>query len=240
MNKIPIIIPTYNRQDLLKECIYYLSKCNSLNNFFVITSEEPNEECSKIIDKIYFIEVVRNKNINKLGCNANLDKCINYGLQYEKFIILEDDVLPSIDFLEYFLWAFNESKNMNEIFFINAYHKDGNLHDYEKVCRTNNFMAWGWGCYSSKYVELKSMGFKIEYDKNYNHTTNLPDAWDGQLNEFILNCNNVKILKPLLSRVQNVGSIGTWTTDPDWHKNNVFCNQWMSGLDYSSINYKII
>jgi hypothetical protein len=238
-NKIPIIMPTYNRSNYLKECLDNLSKCRSLQKFFIITSEEPNEEVSNLLDSVNFIDISRNKNEQKIGCNANLDKCINYGLSYEKFIILEDDVVPSKDFLEYFLWCFEYTKNRDDIHLIIAYNQINDLANYENLLFTNQFMAWGWGCHSRKYLELKNKGFNIDYNKNYNHETNLPDAWDSQLCQFISD-NDIKILKPQVSRVQNIGSIGTWTKDAEWHKNIVHCKNWMGDLDINNINYKIL
>lgn len=237
LNKIPIIMPTYNRPDYLINCLSHLSNCKELDKFFIITSEEPNEEVSKIWDSVDFIKVVRNKNLNKLGCNANIDKSINYGLDYDKFVFLEDDLLPSIDFLQYFLWAFQECEKKENLYLIQAYNNSENIEKYQFATSHNRFKPWGWGCLSKKYKYIKKLGFIIEYNRDVNQYSNLPMAWDSQLDEFIEN-NNILVMKPFVSRIQNIGEFGTWVNSPDWHKENQFCKAWMGDINLLDIEYK--
>lgn len=237
LNRIPIIMPTYNRPDYLINCLSHLSKCKELDKFFILTSEEPNEEISKIWDYVDFINVVRNKNSNKLGCNPNIDKSINYGLYYDKFVFLEDDLLPSVDFLQYFLWAFEECERNKDLYLIQAYSNSDNLDNHNLVNSHNKFRPWGWGCLSERYKHIKKLGFIIEYNRDVNEFSNLPMAWDSQLDEFVEN-NNILVMKPYVSRIQNIGEFGTWVQSPEWHKEKQFCKSWMGDINLLDIEYK--
>jgi len=117
MNKIPIVMPTYNRSQYLVQVLEGLSKCENLDKFFIVTSEEPDcPEVSALFDKVDFIKIVRWKNEEKLGCNKNVIQAINFGFDCsDVVVVLEDDIVPGRDFLNYFLWGFENIKPENDI-----------------------------------------------------------------------------------------------------------------------------
>ena len=179
---------------------------NNINSFFVITFEEPNAECSQIVDKIDFIDVIRNKNEERLGCNRNFAKLFETALNLEKFILLEDDIVPQKDFLNYFLWAFKELENDENVKIIGAYSRANG--EPNKVELSKEFCPWGWGGWGKK--------LKNTIDFTFQGATS---SWDCYLNEYMIN-NNLYSVKPILSRVQNIGEVGTFVLSAEWQKEN--------------------
>jgi len=225
-NKIPILMPMYNRPDYLKITLNALKKCQNIEKFFIITFEEPNEDCSKIVDNIDFVEVIRFKNINKLGIKENFASLLKIALKFEKFIVLEDDIVPNRDFLNYFLWAFNEYNNNENVKTISAYSRtNGNPNDVELK---NEFCPWGWGSWSRKLNGFIDFSFKDTY------------GWDESINKYII-YNKLFSVKPIISRVQNIGECGTYVVSPEWHNINHHTKYTIDELNIEPIsNFNLI
>lgn len=206
-NKTPILMPMYNRPNYLIQTIDALRKCEGISNFFIITFEEPDELCSEIMDSVDFVDIIRNKNNEKFGINKNFEHLFKIALKFEKFIVLEDDIVPEIDFLNYFNWAFDNTKSDDNIKTICAYSRSSDK-DIYGTCIDNRFCPWGWGAWTNKVKEL------IDFNLSEYH-----DGYDVYIDEEFRK-NGYNCLYPQISRVQNIGEVGTYVPSPEWHKEN--------------------
>lgn len=220
--KIPIIMPTYNRPQYLVQVLEGLSKCESLDKFYIITSEEPGQPLvSKLFNKVNFIEIRRYVNKAKLGCNANISSAITRELKNnERVVVLEDDIIPGRDFLNYFLWGF-ENLNPKEMAVIAAYNsgrEDSPIEQLSIVHKYKWFHPWGWGTWKKTWDDF----YKLNKE-NLNRT----ESWDSQFQKYLLSHDSYYELQPEISRSQNIGEIGTYVPSPEWQRENQRCLFWI-------------
>jgi len=225
-NKIPILMPTYNRPHYLKTVLESLKKCDSLEYFKIITSEEPSQpEVSLLFDNVDFIEIERYKNEQRLGCNKNISSAISRIFEkHEELVVLEDDIVPGRDFLNYFLWGFNNKELWETVSILTAYNRANSLDENIQTTKTRSwFSCWGWGTKKSVWdVFYKSQKRELE--------ENTGVAWDTQFNSYVLK-ENLLELYPLIGRSQNIGEVGTYVPSPEWQRENQFCKYWIDNIN---------
>ncbi|KAJ5068001.1 protein o-linked-mannose beta-12-n-acetylglucosaminyltransferase 1/alpha-13-mannosyl-glycoprotein 2-beta-n-acetylglucosaminyltransferase [Anaeramoeba ignava] len=86
---LPILMPTYGREKYLNQVLNKLGNLTNLDQVMIIFSQDGNnEEIAKLIDN--FIE-----NHPKIPMHLHSDSVV----------VLEDDLLPSEDFIQYFIWV---------------------------------------------------------------------------------------------------------------------------------------
>jgi hypothetical protein len=237
--KIPIVMPTYNRPDYLLKVLAALSECENLNKFKIITSEEPNEEVSKVWDNVnlFECEVERHKNPERFGCTKNIFSALNLGFeQSDKVIVLEDDIVPSKDFLNFFLWAFEEYKDDKNVFGISTYQLireklDENLLD--KAVKLNLFNPWGWGLWKDSFDEIKTFTGETFLAQS-------ATSWDILLFNKVITQLKYNFIFPKIGRTQNIGEHGTYVPSAEWQRANVFTPFNASSYDKTFTNFKEI
>ena len=158
MDKIPIVMPTYNRPQYLSQVLEGLSKCENLDKFFIVTSEEPGcPEVFELFNKVDFIEIKRHINSVRLGCNDNVIQAINLGfLCSEYVVVLEDDIVPGRDFLNYFLWGFENIKPENGIVTLSAYHRLEQSDEKIDIVEIRNCFCFSSTSKKSEFIQALS------------------------------------------------------------------------------------
>jgi hypothetical protein len=234
--KIAIAMPMYNRRNDIAEVIIALSK-NDLTDCIIVTSEEPCEEVSSLLDGINFLNIKRHKNPERLGCNGNIVQSLNLAFQEADYVIcLEDDIVPGKDFIELYRWYFSQVELTKKYPIITSYNKsnDNYLGIIDIFCKTlvnkvdsvYGFCPWGWGMTKENW---ESKFNKFEF-------IDLPSSltWDLQFAEHLIE-NDSKILHPVVGRSQNIGSEGTYVPSKEFHEQHQHCKYWIDSYDFPKV-----
>jgi hypothetical protein len=189
----------------------------------------------------------------QIGCAANTHKVLKLGFDTgANFVIhLEDDTIPSRDYLRYMEFAEKSFRDNPEIFVIVGWNRrlEANLpEEYNLIGKRKSpvtFQAWGtW-----KYIwdEIKDEWFGISWKPDYKHPDNAQLVPEGE--EFMrLIIKNpfgswgYPMLKyfskgrlevfPYISRCQNIGDVkGCFNSSPQWHKENIWTPIWANQIE---------
>lgn len=217
-NKIPIVIPTYNRPEFLIQVVTALKLCDNIDLFKIYTSEEPGYPAVQtIFNNIDFIEIDRHINEHRLGCNRNVIQAIDRGFDHGDFVVvLEDDIVPGKDFLNLCLWAMEPLKDNTDLFCVTGFERlpgPFSLEQQGLVHRKKWFLPWGWATWKHKW-ENAALQMVNEYSKT---VVNIP-SWDCNFSDQYFNINNLYILQPTIARTKNIGVYGQYVPSAAWHK----------------------
>ncbi|WP_457747005.1 glycosyltransferase [Sulfurimonas sp.] len=206
-NLYPIIIFTYRR--IPKELIQSLLK-NSLakdSELYIFSDGSKNKyDYNDIVQVRNFLKGINGfKNITLIESEVNkgLANSIIYGVtkiinEYDRVIVLEDDLVVSKDFLEYMNEALDFYKDDNKIWSISGY--SPNLHclkNYDKdVYLSVRANSWGWATWKDRWDSIDwNVKDWNEFKKNKKSVSN-----------FMLGGNDMfKMLE-----LQMLGKIDSW------------------------------
>ena len=206
MNSLaPIVIFTYNRPKNLSELLNSLQDNDLANNsivyFFVdfpknIKDKNANDEVLKIVNRSWKFKekyiVLRKEN---LGIRDNIVDGVSTILKnYEKIIVLEEDLVVGKYFLEFMNTALTKFKNQSNVWHISGYNYKVNNPFGNSSFLTKHMSCWGWGTWRENWLCL---------DKNMLNNINIE-----QIKEFNFN-NLIKSNYEQLHSNQ-VGKIKTW------------------------------
>lgn len=227
---IPIVIPTNNRPDYLIKVLVALFKCENLDKFKVMTFEEPNSDVSSLLDNFGLLDIERHPNPSHLGCTKNIHHALTSGFnQFDKVIVLEDDIIPAPDFLNYFLWAFDTYEYSNDILGICSYqmHKEKPASDLiNRTDVSRMFNPWGWGTWVNRFNRIDNSGIFRREEK----------SWDCLLAEHFYFGKYNLFIKPVVGRTQNIGEHGTYVPSPEWQRANQHTPFWAGDGSFPVIN----
>lgn len=136
-------------------------------------------------------------NAERLGCNRNTRQAVAAGLEEgDRVVVIEDDVVPGRGFFDYMDWALDEYEDDAGILTVSGYQQTPAWEvGYRSLAvREPWFTPWGWGSWRGRLEEMLA---------------GWPDqtpSWDVAMNRSVRGdrCE----VRPLLSRVQNIGSVG--------------------------------
>jgi glycosyl transferase family 2 len=166
MTLAPIILFVYNRPRHTKQLLQSLAKNELIeeSELFVFSDGARSEqdipkikEVRKLIEEISFCKQVK---LVKSQRNNGLSKSIIYGVseilkQYDRAIVLEDDLWLSSGFLKYVNDALELYKNDEEVMHVSGYlHPIG--HDQNSTHFFNLANCWGWATWSRAWHKLST------------------------------------------------------------------------------------
>ncbi len=175
---IPILILGWRRPNHLKLLIEVLRSVKPDQIYLVIDGPREGiefEEERKLIEetkKIASNEVnwncklktlFRDKN---LGCAIGVSNGIDWFFDYVDYgIILEDDVIPTIEFFEFMRKQLLKHLSSSNIFMINSTTDDELLSKlkYNIIYKSKFSKVWGWATYKDKWEKYKLYWSNIEY-----------------------------------------------------------------------------
>jgi radical SAM protein with 4Fe4S-binding SPASM domain len=224
-NRIPIAIATYERHLYLGQVLNALCKCTHLNQFMLITSEEPEQRrVSELIASIDFMPVERHLQPKRLGANLNTCMAVHYALrQSSTAIMLEEDVVPAQDFLSFMLWGLEAFQKTRDAVSIGGYQRRAvspHLDEVKSAFKASWFNAWGWGTWRDRWSRF----FR---SKLFLHSS-VP--WDILFKHYMFFEESYSIV-PSLGRTLNIGLTGTYMSPTDywqryhtryWHGNGEY------------------
>ncbi len=226
----------YNRVSKLKACIDALLKnpeCGSLEIVFFSDGYKQDKDRAAVLEVRRYIDELRGfKRVIKHYRNANLSTGPNFqeGLtflanNYDEFIIVEDDLIVSPNYLRYLLDGLSFYRKDDAVFCITGYvfpikHRD---YPYDTIVY-KRFCSYGWAGWSDRFKNIvwdkqalnklmkTSPGFKKRLNaEGYDlvrmlkkQISGVISTWDIQMQTHIAE-NRLKVIYPVLSKVSNVG-----------------------------------
>ncbi len=249
MEKIIIGVFCYNRAAKLKRCIEALLKnpeCKDLDIVFFSDGFKGERDKKGVLEVREYIDGLTGfKNVIKHFRERNFSTGPNFreGLtflsnNYEKFIVVEDDLIVSPNYVKFLMDGLEFYKDKKSVFCITAYQYPIEAANYEyDTVIYKRFCSYGWGGWADRFTNViwdhaelqklmdTSPGFKRRlnaegYDlvrmlkKQINGTIS---TWDVQLQVHVAE-NRLKVVYPVLSKVNNIGfdEESTNTFGIDW------------------------
>jgi len=279
MDKLaPIVLFAYNRPEHTKKTLEYLKK-NTLareSDLFIFldgpkdyNSGKKVDEVKKIIGNINGFKriVIEISKENKGLANSvisGVSKVIN---DYGKVIVLEDDLLTSIDFLDYMNNALNFYKNNNKIWSISGYNIPIEIPKGYKSDIYLSYRASSWG-YATWKDRWNKTDWEVKSYKNFyknKKEQKLFDKGGYDLSEMLVNQMNGKIdswairwcysqfknktftIYPIKTKIKNIGLDGSGTHSKEIKDFNSKFNQGFKVISNEikfekniEINYEIL
>lgn len=241
-NLAPIVLFCYNRPAHLEKTIESLQQ-NTLaaESDLIIYSDGPKKASdAALIGQLrdYLTTVQGFKSVKiiqseqNIGLAASIIKGVTEVLnEFEKVIVLEDDMLSAPDFLEFMNEALIAYESRNDVFSVSAYGPPISLPGNYKqdLYLARRASSWGWGTWLSKWkkADWKVNGFaelfKNEAKRNQ-FTLGGEDLWPMLVkqqrkvidswairwtySQFI---NNAYGVYPVHSKIRNIGTDGSGT-----------------------------
>lgn len=231
----PIILFLYNRSEHSKKVLSSLKK-NLLSRkseliIFCDGAKDINDK--KYVNKVHKIldnlEGFAKIQIFKRKKNHGLKKQILSGLsyiskKYEKFIVLEDDIIVNENFLYYMNKSLNYYQRDNFIWHINGWNypsfKSSEHYDifFDQVMN-----CWGWATWSKNWKKIilnqntidkkfnKNLIYKLNLDGTENFWHQFQENKNKNINTWAIFwfitifLNNAKCIRPKLSMTENIG-----------------------------------
>ncbi|OGU33279.1 MAG: sugar transferase, partial [Ignavibacteria bacterium GWB2_35_6b] len=194
---------------------------------------------------------------NNLGlANSVINGVTKIFNNYEKAIVLEDDLLFSKNFLLFMNGALNEFENVENVFSISGYNFPIDIHkDYKhQIYLSPRASSWGWATWRDRWLKtdwnvsdfnsfIKNENEIKEFNNGGNDLTKmLKNQVEGKIDSWAIRWsyahfkNNAFCVYPVKSKVQNIG-----TDSSGLH--SITTNKFYADLDSSSeaceINTKI-
>jgi hypothetical protein len=167
MTPAPIALFTYKRIDSLKKSLASLSKCPlSADSELIVFSDAPKNDSD--IEKVNIVRAYlktvtcfKKITINERTTNMGVDYNIINGIKEisgycEKFILLEDDLVFSENFLVFMNQALAHYENYPEILSVSGFSFVSNIpagYAYDTYF-TSRSWSWGWGSWGSKMKDV--------------------------------------------------------------------------------------
>ena len=227
-----IVFTAYNRIDYLEQTLHEWSKVKNLHKFDIYFSVEPSDKTDTIKsmlkafgNKVYS-NVHAKYNEELLGCAKNTWNSLDYLFgKYDFVVLAEDDILPSRDIAEYFVYLENKYRDVEEVAIISANNRAGE-EDPTQVVRTPGFPGLIWGTWSKYWKNYFRDTWDFGYDTG---TPETPESgWDWNLTLRVMPKNNLHSIYPVVSRSQHIGvnglhcdeSLFPGTVSPSFKKDN--------------------
>ena len=236
MYKIPILITLFNRPDHTEKLINTLNELSVNKIYIFVDGARPNNlqdktKCQNVIEKIDKINNhcdIKKKisNVN-LGCKEAVSTALEWFFSNEKYgVILEDDCIPSEDFLNFCEWAlikYETEISVGGITGNNFLKNDTFINDSFYFSKYAH--CWGWATWQRVWSDYDK---NIKFWKNFKTTNewknlfknniekrywakifnkvfnNKIDSWAYPWTLCLWKCNKL-IITPKVNLVTNIG-----------------------------------
>lgn len=238
----PIILFVYNRPFHTMQTLEALSANNLANKSdLYIYSDAPKNESDRdnvdaVRNYIKTIKGFKKVNVTERVQNFGLVKSITIGVneilnKFGKAIILEDDLITHIQFIEYMNQALNKYENEKDVYSITGYSYYGKCNDIHKInvpYFTKLTCTWGWATWKDKWSffdndtsdihlleDNPDLKYKFNYDNSYDFFYMLKNRDNGQIKSWgvvwywnVFKMNGL-VLSPRESLIEHIGLDGT-------------------------------
>lgn len=145
----------------------------------------------------------------RAGCNVNTYTALAAGFeQADRVIALEDDTVPSRDFLRFALWGLDTYADDAGVFSICGYQRTPpeEMSFRDQVIRERWFTPWGWATWRDRWDSVR---------ESWPHDDRVV-SWDTIIDKSTRRDRHE--VRPLVARIQNIGGEGgTHVPSAIWH-----------------------
>lgn len=254
-----ITLTNWRRPGMYAQVLDALLNCEGIEDYRLINSIDPFGEfpaAFMILDQRHplaqKIEITTVIAPIKLGCSGNSKRSLELAFEdkSQNFIIqLEDDTVPSKDFLKYMEFCDKTYQDDLEAFVVTGFNRrligDPKSSEIRHVGKRKSPTAYlAWGTWRRIWDEVYPQWFSMHWAYGYKHPDNPRYAPEGD--EFLKVIRKVPDddgswgypwLKyfpkgryevfPAISRCRDIGSVdGRFNPSPEWHKANVWTPIW--------------
>ena len=240
MEFAPIILFVYDRPEHTRKTIEALKKNRWASNseLFIFSDASKNEKSlanvKKVREYIKTVSGFKNISIKESEKNKGLANSIIHGVtgiidKYGKVIVLEDDLITSINFLEYMNEALDFYGKDTKIWSISAYNLPIKIpENYNKeIYLSLRACSWGWATWKDRWGEndwdvgdYSRFILDRKQRKLFNRGGNdmvemLKDQMEGRIDSWAIRWCYSQFkyggycIYPVTSKVQNIGLDGT-------------------------------
>jgi len=219
----PILMPVYGRPHYLKAVLDALSRVKNIDKTILIISQDgDNQEVAALISQINFTRAVVIRHTRPflgvmayfwdslVAASTNIYFLLAFAFSRTSakgVIVLEDDLVPSVDFYNYFLWTFAQVLSDKNVLSVTGFNIDSRIvpankyhpqdYPYDLLENRENkhakFTGWSWGITRDKWMQIRK------------HWSFL--SWDIGLDDLQRKLGYISF-KPALGRVKNIGMQG--------------------------------
>lgn len=236
MSIVPIALFVYNRPEHTREVLKGLQK-NNISKLYIfsdaIKDEKDEDSVGKVrnlIDSIDWCETEITKSEKNKGLANSIVHGVNYVLKrYTRIIVLEDDCIPSDDFIAFMEKCFDKYENNEKVMNVTGYSlpiKIPDNYSYD-IYFSYRSSSWGWGTWRRawKYFDKNILILEeIKKSSNLRKKINragedlipmLKNQVDGKLDSWAVfwAINIIKndgvCANPVKSKIRNIGNDGT-------------------------------
>lgn len=249
---VPIILFVYNRVEHTKKTLDYLNNNKGIDNTTLyIFSDGPQMGEEKKIENVRRVLLDFKNNscfksvyIEESVTNKGLANSVIYGVtnvfkEYDKVIVLEDDLLTSTDFYQYMTEALDYYQKDKKVWSVTGYsprmkHLEKTSHQVYTSPRAG---SWGWGTWKDRWETIDWNVSDYDYFKNDKIQRKMFDKrspgmahmldlqMNGEIDSWAIRwCyqqhkNDMYTINPVKSKIKNIGNDGSGThneTDNKW------------------------
>lgn len=236
MEKIIIGVFCYRRSDKLKSCIEALLKnpeCASMDIvFFSDGYRDGNDKAGVLATRAYINSITEFKNVFKHFRDRNFTTGPNFftGLtflcdNYDSFIVVEDDLVVTPNFLSYMLSGLQFYKSDESVFSVSGFCFPLKVKNYSfDTFIAKRFSCYGWASWANRVKDvvwtragleeilntsphlkgrLDGEGWDL-YRMAKKQISGILNTWDIQVCVHVLKYQ-YKIVYPIISKVSNIG-----------------------------------
>lgn len=215
---IPVLVPVYSRPEYLREVLQALKAAHNVENTVLVFSQDgQNEEVARLIAAVDFAPVLHLRHRQPYfglpslvlrtdaPTAANVFFLLSFAFEYARVraaVVLESDIVPSPDFLDYFAWvedALERDPDLRaRVFTANGYYERSSPQLGDPFSVTTDeygFMVWGWMCPGHSWPLIRD-GWTWFHN------------WDITLEYSVRQPSGKVSLSPTISRMRNIGMKG--------------------------------
>lgn len=241
----PVVLFTYKRVDTLELAVGALRQ-NFLakeTDLFIFSDgfrkEAERVEVNNLRAFLHTIDGFRSVTIHESEGNKGLARSVIDGVtqvinQYQRAIVLEDDLLTSPNFLTFMNAALSRYKQNKNVLSISGYSMEMNYRGQVDVYFTKRSTSWGWATWKDRWEkvdwEVSNYGEFLtdnRKQRNFNKmgsdlATMLKKQMRGQMNSWAIRWvyhqfeRDLFSVYPTISKVQNIGFGGNATHTFDY------------------------
>ncbi len=171
MNSTGIALFVYNRPNHTREVLEGL-KANNISNLYIFSDGSKNEkdvdnvkEVRNLIKEIKWCDTEIHVSFHNKGLSNSIVDGVNYILsKHEQAIILEDDCVPSYDFVSFMQTCFDKYSDKDRIMSISGYSPPIKIPaDYKyDVYFSYRPSSWGWGTWRKAWNFFEKNEFLLQ------------------------------------------------------------------------------
>jgi hypothetical protein len=219
----PILMPVYGRPHYLNKVLNALAQVKDIDKTILIISQDgSNPEVAALIRQIHFTHTVIIQHTRPflgilayfwdslVAASTNIHFLLEFTFSKTPArgaIVLEDDLVPSEDFFNYFRWAFEHILTGEKVLSVTGFNLDSRVvpetnyhpqnYPYDLVENKENdrakFSGWSWSITGDQWRQVR---------KRWSFT-----SWDIGLDALQRKLGLISY-KPVLGRVRNIGMQG--------------------------------